>query len=144
MRTNNRSFVLLIAVTGMLATLSLLPSSAAGQAAATTIRTPWGDPDLQGIWSNHHATPLERAKQYGTREFLTKEEIAVEEQRLNEQAKALGRDQRAAAGTERDVQGAYNQFWSGIPIVLRGRRTSMIVDPADGRIPPYTADAKKK
>jgi hypothetical protein len=122
----------------------LLPCLIFAQARGAALRTPWGDPDLQGIWSNHYATPLERAKQYGTREFLTKEEITAEEQRLRERAKAPGRDERGAAGTERDVQGAYNQLWSGDAIVLRGPRTSMIVDPPDGRIPPYTPEAQKK
>jgi hypothetical protein len=144
MNMNGERLRLLIALLSFLLGTFLSPCPIWAQTGATTLRTPWGDPDLQGIWSNQYVTPLERAKQYGTREFLTKEELAAEEQRLREQAKALGRDERAAPGTERDVQGAYNQFWSGIPIVLRGPRTSMIVDPADGRIPPYTEDAKKK
>ena len=52
--------------------MTLLPLSVMGQ----SLKTPWGDPDLQGIWSNPYVTPLERPKEFGTRQFLTKEEIA--------------------------------------------------------------------
>ena len=51
---------------------------------AQNLRTPWGEPDLQGIWSNPYVTPLERPKEFGTREFLTKEEIAAAERKLLE------------------------------------------------------------
>ena len=83
MKTKSQRLALWIAVTGMMVSMSLV-SSARGQATGTTLRTPWGDPDLQGIWSNPYVAPLERPKQFGTREFLTKDEIAGEEQRLLE------------------------------------------------------------
>ncbi len=145
MKTKSQRFALWIAVTGMIAGMSsLAPSSVRGQAAGTTLRTPWGDPDLQGIWSNLYVTPLERPQQFGTREFLTKDEIAAEERRLVEQSKGPGRDSREANGTEKDVARAYNEHWFGDPSLRRGTRTSMIVDPPDGRIPPLTAEAKQR
>src|SRR5215831_19219979 len=96
-------------------------------------RTAWGDPDLQGIWSNPYVIPLERPQQFGTREFLTKDEIAAEERRLAELAKGPGRDDRQDSGTEKDVARAYNEHWFGDPSLRRGTRTSLIIDPPDGK-----------
>src|SRR5215470_1318627 len=121
-----KAIAVMSAVAGIALTLPVV-------SAQTTSRTPWGEPDLQGIWSNPYVTPLERPKQFGTREFLTKEEIAAEEKRLVEQSKGPGRDSREATGTEKDVARAYNEHWFGDPSLVRGRRTSLIVDPPDGR-----------
>src|SRR2546427_7223433 len=100
-------------------------------------RTPWGDPDLQGSWSNATTTPLQRPGKYAGRETLT-----PEERRALDQQTKLGTDQRAAPGTEDDLAGAYNALWWD-----RGfsdGRTSLIYDPPDGRIPPLSAAAKKR
>ena len=140
MRTSNQRFRLSMVVTGMVAGMWLSASSVSGQ----TLRTPWGDPNLQGIWSNPYVTPLERPKQFGTREFLTKDEVAAEERRLLELSRGPGRDSRQETGTEKDVARAYNEHWFGDPSLLRGTRTSLIVDPADGRIPPLTAGAQQR
>src|SRR5256886_2607543 len=91
--------------------VALVPAMGAAQAA----KTPWGDPDLQGIWSNPYVTPLERPKEFGTRAYLTQEEIAAAEKRLVERAKDPGRDKRDGAGTEKDVARAYNNHWFGDP-----------------------------
>jgi hypothetical protein len=111
---------------------------------AQTLRTSWGEPDLQGIWSNPYVTPLERPKEFGTRQFLTKEEISAAEQKLAAQAKLPGRDSRDGTGTEKDVARAYNNHWFGDPSLLRGTRTSLIIDPPDGRIPALTPEAQKR
>jgi hypothetical protein len=100
-------------------------------------RTPWGDPDLQGTWSNATTTPLERPDKFKGREFKTKEEMAAEDKET-----AIGRDKRAAPGTPEDVAGAYNAAWWE-----RGwsdGRTSLIYDPKDGKKPPLTADGKRR
>ncbi len=128
------SFVVLSAPVVVL----LSPAPAASQA----LQTPWGDPDLQGIWSNPVVTPLERPEGFGTREFLTSEEIAAAGQQLVEQSQQPGRDSREGTGTEKDVARAYQDHWFGDPSLTRGRRTSMIIDPPDGRIPPLTAEAQ--
>jgi len=113
-------------------------------------RTSWGAPDLQGIWSNQAVTPLERSKELGTREFLTEEERAARERQLAARAEAAKggltgfRDTRKDVGTEQDVAGAYNAIWEGIPLTKAGRRTSQVIDPPDGRIPPLTPEAKKR
>jgi hypothetical protein len=139
MRTTNQCFVFLAGLTILVSVVSL-----AGQTPSSPLRTPWGEPDLQGIWSNPYVTPLERPKEFGTRQFLTEDEIAAEERRLREQSKGLGRDSREGTGTERDVARAYNEHWFGDPSMLRGTRTSMIVDPPDGRMPPLTAQAQQR
>jgi hypothetical protein len=98
-------------------------------------RTPWGDPDLQGEWSNATTTALERPAKFKGREFLTKEEKLAEDKETE-----IGRDKRGAPGTPEDVAGAYNAAWWE-----RGwsdGRTSLIYDPADGKKPPLTAEGK--
>lgn len=101
-------------------------------------RTPWGDPDLQGIWTNDVVTPLERPLALGRRELLTDEELA-------EAAAANERRQRDTgeprAGDPILLQG-YNQFW--IPPRDISRQTSLIVDPPDGRLPPLTAAGRRR
>jgi hypothetical protein len=101
-------------------------------------RTPWGDPDLQGIWTDETTTPLQRAAKYASQEFFTDEQRAELDKA---RAELLGRDKRVERGTELDVAGAYNgQF---VSVKRTGRRTSMIMDPPNGRVPPLTAVAQK-
>src|SRR5262245_7975330 len=103
------------------------------------LRTAWGEPDLQGIWNDDFQTPLQRPPQYAGKEFFTEEERAE----VDKERSALSyRDQRAQRGTERDVAGAYNTTFTSMRPT--GQRTSLIVDPADGRKPPLTPDAKKR
>jgi len=106
-------------------------------------KTTWGDPDLQGIWTDDYATPLQRNARYAGREFFTEEE----REDLNRRSAAIQRreyrDRDAQGkGTEQDVAGAYNTvFESHKPA---GRRTSLVTDPPDGRIPPLTPEAQKR
>jgi len=120
--------------------LTMIASIAGAQA----VLTPWGAPDLQGIWSNPYEIPLERPERFGTREFMTDEELAAAEDALAERYERPGRDSREGVGTERDVARAYNEHWRGDPTYARGRRTSMIIDPPDGRIPALTAEAQAR
>ena len=114
----------------------------AGQEAADfeAPRTSWGDPDLTGIWSpGYILTPLERPADFGDREFLTDEEVAALE---GAQDASAGRNFRPDSGTVADVEGAYNDEFTGRgKDVIRTRRTSLIVDPPNGRIPPRTPEA---
>ena len=139
----------LAAVLTVIAVVALAPGFAAAQSANTTAppRTPWGDPDLQGIWNNATITPLERSEELADKEFLSAEEAAgLERQvvdrndRLNEPS--VVRTEPLPVGG--DV-GAYNNFWfdRGTTVVPT-RRTSLIVDPPDGRLPPLTPEAHKR
>jgi len=102
------------------------------------LKTPWGEPDLQGIWTDEYQTPLQRPARYAGKEFFTEEERAA----LDAKRAATELRPRAERGTERDVAGAYNQVFMSIK--KTGRRTSMIVDPPDGRTPPLTPDIQKQ
>ena len=94
----------------------------------TAPRTPWNDPDLQGVWTGSSITPLERPGDLEGREFLTAEEAAA----LEARAAARRVDGPPRAGDP----GTYNQFWFDPgTTVIPGGRTSLIVDPPDGRIP---------
>src|SRR2546430_4755890 len=94
------------------------------------LKTAWGEPDLQGIWTDEYQTPLQRPARYAGKEFFTDEERAA----LDAQRAATELRPRAERGTERDVAGAYNQVFMSIK--KTGRRTSLIVDPPDGKTPP--------
>ena len=99
-------------------------------------KTPWGDPDLQGIWHSSGATPMERPDEFQGRETLTAEEVS--EIRASTEARnqelLLADAQRTQAGGN---IGAYNNFW--MERGARSNRTSMLVDPPNGRFPALTA-----
>jgi hypothetical protein len=123
----------------ILAVIILLRVAPAGSATTQGSKTAWGDPDLQGIWTDDYQTPLQRPARYATKELFTDEERAeLDRQR----AGILRRDQRVEAGSERDVAGAYNAVFQSIKHT--GKRTSLVVDPPDGRIPALTAEAKER
>jgi hypothetical protein len=105
---------------------------------SSTLKTPWGEPDLQGIWTVETGTPLQRPAKYADQEIFTE----AQREELDKLRSSLGgKDKREARGTELDVSGSYNEvFRSRKPT---GARTSLIVDPPDGRIPPLTTEAQK-
>jgi len=109
-----------------------------GTPAPASFRTPWGEPDLQGIWDGDTLTPLERPARWADTPVLTPEQAAAVEQWVTSRP---GRDDRSMRGTERDVAAAYNEHWLPPPQKLSDRRTGLIIDPPDGRIPPMTPEA---
>jgi hypothetical protein len=115
-----------------------LAASATTPAAASGLKTQWGDPDLQGIWTDESDTPLQRSSKYANQEFFTEAQRAELDK---ERAALLGRDRRVERGTELDVAGAYNSIF--MMMKHTGARTSLIVDPSNGRIPPLTSEAQK-
>ena len=123
--------------------IGLIGQTATGTHSEASLRTPWGEPNLQGIWTDEFDTPLVRPERYGNREFFTEEEQAeLDEQRaglLNRQRGVDG-DRRGQRGSERDVAGAYGNVFLSFKHI--GRRTSLIVDPPNGRIPPLTEEAQ--
>ena len=134
---------LMRSVAVMVAAAWLTPVPAVGQEAAepeaTRFRTPWGDPDLQGVWSYATFTPLQRPAEFAGRELLTPEEVAA--QNLADATRATS-ERRGELSAERDLALAYDQVWWD-----RGEstgRTSLIVDPSDGRLPPLTPAAERR
>jgi hypothetical protein len=109
-------------------------AKAATGKAWTPIKTPWGDPDLQGVWNDATSTPMQRPNG-STTDVLDDAESATQfEEKL---AYDLSRDRRDG-GPEVDVNRAYNEHWMDARRlkITSDRRTSLIVDPADGRMPP--------
>ncbi len=128
----------LVAVLNVIALVVLVPLGAAGQ---TTPRTPWGDPDLQGTYTNKTTTPLQRPEDLANREFLTEEEVA------NRERAALDRNEQLLLAAARKTTvggnvGAYNNFWLDGGTRPTGR-TSLIFDPPNGRLPAMTPEAER-
>ena len=121
---------------------------AAGLAAAQSEvpRTPWGAPDLQGVWDVRTITPLQRPADLAGKRVLTDEEAAEYETRA--QLRRLQRRDRSLEhrdGLSEVDRVPYDDFWVDAgTTVVPDRRTSLIVDPPDGRIPPLTADAQQR
>jgi hypothetical protein len=112
--------------------------AAAGKPAAT-LKTLWGEPDLQGIWTDEFDTALQRPPRFANQEVFTE----AQREELDKERTALYSEERPAErGTEFDVARAYNHavFLSNKRV---GARTSLIVDPPDGRIPRLTPQAQK-
>jgi hypothetical protein len=116
------------------------PASPAAPAKAWTLpRTLDGQPDLQGVWDLRSATPLERPDEYAGREFLTDAEVAAFEQRAVERA-----DGRPP-GDARTTPSVHPVWWLDYGRKVVGtKRTSLIVDPPDGKLPALTADARRR
>jgi hypothetical protein len=128
----------LVSISVKAASAQAVPSATAA-ATVSSLKTPWGEPDLQGIWTDETDTPLQRSPKFANQEFFTDAERAE----LDRQRSALlGRDKRSARGTEADVAGAYNAVFT--PMKRTGLRTSRIVDPPDGRLPALTPEARKR
>jgi len=116
----------------------ILVCAAETTAQAPSLKTPWGEPDLQGIWTVEYDTPLQRSSRFANLEFFTEAQRA-ELDRLRSQIR--GRDMRGERGSETDVAGAYNDVFGAMK--RTGKRTSAIVDPPDGRIPSMTPEAQR-
>ena len=136
------TLVAIIAALATLTPLAPLAQTSPVQSAKkyTPPRTPWGEPDLQGTYSNRTITPFERPATVAGREFFTAEEAAALEKRAQEQSGDEGRSK----GTRGDVERAYNDFWWDRGTKVTSLRTSLVVDPSDGKVPALTAEAQKR
>jgi len=133
-----RAIAMALAIAAIAASAPLLAQTA--RESTWNARTPWGDPDLQGEWTTEgeYGVPLERPAQYGTRRFLTDEEYA---KRMEDVRR---RDERDLARVDVlsgkvDAPNAPIPHWREYNTT--SRRTSLIIDPPDGRLPPRTPQA---
>ena len=138
-----------------IATAAVLSLFVTAPSAAQDIpRTPWGTPDLQGVWDFRTITPMERPRDLADQEFLSPEEAASRNQAAAERndqlaARPARRTQIDPSGNvdqgEDGAPGSYNQFWFDRgDSVIATNRTSLVIDPPDGRIPPLTAEAQAR
>lgn len=112
--------------------------STQGQAPPAAPVTPWGEPDLQGVWTDPFDINLQRPSEVGTRELYTEEEVAaLDRKRLGAEVRP-----RAPRGSVADVAGAYDAVY--VSVRPTGRFTSLIVDPPDGRLPPLTPEVQQR
>src|SRR5712692_8618169 len=151
-----------LALAGVLAlvvALTLVSATAAGQAAAKVSkaaqkpnwnppRTSYGQPDLQGVWDYRTVTPLERPRTLTDKKVLTNEEAAAFEEEINRsENRDLVDPKKGGAGYAAEAQGGvvpYNEFWYDRGNKISAdKRTSLIVDPPDGRIP-WTREGLKQ
>jgi hypothetical protein len=156
MSLSRKARLLLLAGTAaIVAAVPLVKRAVAGPASAaptdapapagrtgTVPKTSWGAPDLQGIWSRDVDITLERPARYANQEFFTDAQRAELDRQISDIVSRDSSESRRARGTERDVNSEFTQapFTLHLPV---GRRTSLIVDPPDGRIPPLTPEAQK-
>jgi hypothetical protein len=128
-------------------------SQASEQSAFTAARTSFGQPNLEGTWTNNSATPLQRPAQWADKATLTDaelEEVTSAVRQLEQHGDALFGDELILDAVEGDEKpeshdtetGNYNSFW--LPSRDIERRTSLIIDPPNGRIPPYTPEAQAR
>ena len=100
-------------------------------------KTAWGEPDLQGTWFVMENVPLERSAANANKQFLTEDEVAAADRQ-----KSVDPGRNARAAGNQDVSGAYNAVFNSV--LRTSKRTSMIIDPPDGRIPPLTPEAQQR
>ena len=140
--------IVLIASVAMVAMVGML---AAAQSSVEVPRTVWGDPALGGVWDYRTITPLERPEEYEDRAFLTDEEVAELEQGAEDRERAADeaparRAESAEAGDNLvSVVGCCNRFWLDYGTQAQAdRRTSLIIDPPNGRMPSMTPEGEER
>ena len=150
---SHRSVVSKVGAVAVLAMAALLSGGiAAAQTDTSVLMTPWGKPDLQGVWDFRTITPMQRPDDLADKEFLTAEEAAERDRAaVDREIRLFNRPpQRTVEGASVDrgtdgAPGAYNNFWldQGTNTVDT-LRTSLIVDPPNGQYPPMTPEGQRR
>ena len=120
--------------------LALAPGAAEAQPAGggEAPRTAWGAPDLGGVWDFRSITPFERPEALGDRQLLTDEDAAAVREEADETWRGI------QDGNDAMPTGSYNEAWYDVEGVGEDRRTSLVVDPPNGRVPPFTAGEQRR
>lgn len=122
--------------------VALAPISVAAQTLAPPV-TPWGAPALQGVWDFRSLTPMERPRELGEKEVFTAEEAATFAQEvINRETRDID-ESRLHLEVAKGRVVPYNDFWFDWGTAVTTDRTSLIVDPPDGRTPPLTPEARR-
>ena len=144
-RFSGSIIVVAVAISAALVSVCIDRTPAQSQVGSTTatpyapsLKTPWGEPDLQGIWTDEFDTPFQRPAKFANQEYFTE---AQREELDKERSSLLSNNERQERGSEVDVAGAYNGVF--LSVKPTGARTSRIVDPPNGRVPPLTANAQQ-
>lgn len=133
--------LLLVIATPALPQAPSTPGSHLSAPKLTLPRTPDGQPDLQGVWEMSTLTPLERPPEFAGKPFVTEREAAAYQKRTLDQLNSDRRD----GSSETDLRRNYNEYWRDRGAELKPNlRTSLIIDPPDGRIPPFTPEGRKR
>ena len=136
--------------TGAALALVALTASAVSAQEVEIPRTPWRAPDLQGVWDRRTNTPFQRPRELGNRAVYTEEEAAAVIASERVVVDVPGDQTRVASRAEDEHQetaetiGNYNGFWFDGGTTFVNRRTSLVTDPPNGRIPPITSSAAQK
>ena len=155
MNACSRSFLVCVGLSIALASVTIAGQSSPGRPASkpwVAPRTPDGRPDMQGIWLSNSATPLERPKGFENKPFLTDQEVAALKKRAEELFKEGHSDFAGGDAVFLAASGTQERFKSttstenSVGMIERAfdNRTSLVVDPPDGRIPPITSAAQQR
>jgi hypothetical protein len=133
---SSRQIAIITALAAILAAHSGAQSAKSG--GYTPPKTPWGDPDLQGVWPGNMGVPLQRNATLGERTTLTDEEYSKKQEQVKRQVQA---DSESTVASDSKVGIGPPSYWTerGKPT----RQTSLIVDPPNGRLPALTPEAEK-
>ena len=139
---------LAVAVAGQTTTK---PNTTSAAKSSSTLRTADGQPDLQGVWDFRTVTPMERPSEFANKEVLSDQEAEEFAQKRVQESNVDALRGKTASGlangqtTTQDVTLAYNDFWYDRGTKVVGtKRTSLVVDPPDGKIPAFTPEARKR
>ncbi len=125
-------------VAGAIVLLAVSGAAAQPAGGGEAPRTAWGAPDLGGVWDFRSITPFERPEALGDRQLLTDEDAAAVREEADETWRGI------QDGNDAMPTGSYNEAWYDVAGVGEDRRTSLVVDPPDGRVPPFTAGEQRR